>query len=116
MAKNPNDNIEKAIIESDLGLNPSNNGNSIIISFPPLSTERREELVKFSAHTVEEGRISIRNISRDIIHSVKRVEKENKIPEDDMKRFFDDLQDLTDNFIGKLNTSQTSKEKEILEN
>ena len=110
------DNIEKAIIESDLGLNPSNNGNSIIISFPPLSTERREELVKFSAHTVEEGRISIRNIRRDIIHSVKRVEKENRIPEDDMKRFFDDLQDLTDKFIGKLNTSQESKEKEILEN
>ncbi|GIS56417.1 MAG: hypothetical protein CM1200mP1_03550 [Candidatus Neomarinimicrobiota bacterium] len=73
-------------------------------------------LVKFSAHTVEEGRISIRNIRRDIIHSVKRVEKENRIPEDDIKRFFDDLQDLTDKFIGKLNTSQESKEKEILEN
>ena len=78
--------------------------------------ERREELVKFSAHTVEEGRISIRNTRRDIIHSVKRIEKEDRIPEDDMKRFFDDLQDLTDKFIGKLNTIQASKEKEILEN
>ena len=70
------DNIEKAIIESDLGLNPSNNGNSIIISFPPLSTERREELVKFSAHTVEEGRISIKN---NLIFENGKFKKNNKI-------------------------------------
>ena len=107
--------IEKAIIESDLGLNPSNNGNSIVISFPPLSTERREELVKFASQIVEEGRVSVRNIRRDTIQSVKKIEKEEKIPEDDMKRFSDDIQSLTDDFIGKLNLSQSSKEKEILE-
>ena len=109
------DDIEKAIIESDLGLNPSNNGNSIVISFPPLSTERREELVKFSSQIVEEGRISVRNIRRDTIQSVKKIEKEEKIPEDDMKRFSDDIQSLTDDFITKLNLSQSAKEKEILE-
>ena len=109
------DEIEKAIVESDLGLNPSNNGNSIVISFPPLSTERREELVKFSSQIVEEGRISVRNIRRDTIQSVKKIEKEEKIPEDDMKRFSDDIQSLTDDFITKLNLSQSAKEKEILE-
>ena len=109
------DDIERAIIESDLGLNPSNNGNSIIISFPPLSTERREELVKFASQIVEDGRVSVRNIRRDTIQSVKKIEKEEKIPEDDMKRFSDDIQSLTDDFIGKLNLSQSSKEKEILE-
>ena len=109
------DDIERAIIESDLGLNPSNNGNSIIISFPPLSTERREELVKFASQIVEDGRVSVRNIRRDTIQSVKKIEKEEKIPEDDMKRFSDDIQSLTDDFIEKLNLSQSSKEKEILE-
>ena len=109
------DDIERAIIESDLGLNPSNNGNSIIISFPPLSTERREELVKFASQIVEDGRVSVRNIRRDTIQSVKKNEKEEKIPEDDMKRFSDDIQSLTDDFIEKLNLSQSSKEKEILE-
>ena len=109
------DDIERAIIESDLGLNPSNNGNSIIISFPPLSTERREELVKFASQIVEDGRFSVINIRRDTIQSVKKIEKEEKIPEDDMKRFSDDIQSLTDDFIEKLNLSQSSKEKEILE-
>ena len=109
------DDIERAIIESDLGLNPSNNGNSIIISFPPLSTERREELVKFASQIVEDGRVSVRNIRRDTIQSVKKIEKEEKIPEDDMKRFSDDIQSLTDDFITKLNFSQSAKEKEILE-
>ena len=109
------DDIERAIIESDLGLNPSNNGNSIIISFPPLSTERREELVKFASQIVEDGRVSVRNIRRDTIQSVKKIEKEEKIPEDDMKRFSDDIQSLTDDFIERLNLSQSSKEKEILE-
>ena len=109
------DDIERAIIESDLGLNPSNNGNSIIISFPPLSTERREELVKFASQIVEDGRVSVRNIRRDTIQAVKKIEKEEKIPEDDIKRFSDDIQSLTDDFIEKLNLSQSSKEKEILE-
>ena len=80
------DDIERAIVESDLGLNPSNNGNSIVISFPPLSTERREELVKFASQIVEEGRVSVRNIRRDTIQAVKKIEKEEKIPEDDIRQ------------------------------
>ena len=70
------DDIEKAILESDLGFNPSNNGNSIMIAFPPLSAERRQELVKVASKIVEDGRISVRNIRREIIQSAKRIEDE----------------------------------------
>jgi ribosome recycling factor len=107
--------IEKAIRDSDLGLNPSNNGNSIIIPFPPLSMERRQEFVKLAARQVEEGRVSIRNIRREIIQVVKKIDAEEKLPEDEVKRFMDDIQNLTDEFIGKLNDIFSLKEKEIIE-
>ena len=68
------DDIERAILEADLGFNPSNNGNSIMITFPPLSVERRQELVKVASKIIEDGRISIRNIRREIIQSAKRIE------------------------------------------
>ena len=110
------DDIEKAILESDLGINPSNNGNSIMITFPPLSVERRQELVKVASKIIEDGRISIRNIRREIIQAVKKIEDEQKIPEDVMKDFYDDIQTVTDEFIGKLNTAQKDKEVEILDN
>ena len=110
------DDIEKAILESDLGINPSNNGNSIMITFPPLSVERRQELVKVASKIIEDGRISIRNIRREIIQAVKKIEDEQKIPEDVMKDFHDDIQTVTDKFIGKLNTAQKDKEVEILDN
>ena len=110
------DDIERAILESDLGINPSNNGNSIMITFPPLSVERRQELVKVASKIIEDGRISIRNIRREIIQAVKKIEDEQKIPEDVMKDFYDDIQTVTDEFIGKLNTAQKDKEVEILDN
>ena len=110
------DDIERAILESDLGINPSNNGNSIMITFPPLSVERRQELVKVASKIIEDGRISIRNIRREIIQAVKKIEDEQKIPEDVMKDFHDDIQTVTDQFIGKLNTAQKDKEVEILDN
>ena len=110
------DDIEKAILESDLGINPSNNGNSIMITFPPLSVERRQELVKVASKIIEDGRISIRNIRREIIQAVKKMEDEQKIPEDVMKDFHDDIQTVTDEFVGKLNTAQKDKEVEILDN
>ena len=110
------DDIERAILESDLGINPSNNGNSIMITFPPLSVERRQELVKVASKIIEDGRISIRNIRREIIQAVKKIEDEQKIPEDVMKDFHDDIQTVTDKFIGKLNTAQKDKEVEILDN
>ena len=95
------DDIEKAILESDLGFNPSNNGNSIMITFPPLSVERRQELVKVASKIIEDGRIS--------------VEEEQKIPEDDMKKFMDDIQEVTDSFVKRLNSIQQEKEVEILD-
>ena len=98
------DDIEKAILESDLGFNPSNNGNSIMITFPPLSAERRQELVKVASKIIEDGRISVRNIRREIIQSAKRIEDEQNISEDNMKTFLDDIQEVTDSFITRLNS------------
>tara|TARA_B100000902_G_scaffold6514_1_gene8398 strand:- start:7926 stop:8483 length:558 start_codon:yes stop_codon:yes gene_type:complete len=109
------DDIEKAILESDLGFNPSNNGNSIMITFPPLSAERRQELVKLASKIIEDGRISVRNIRREIIQSAKRIEDEQSISEDNMKTFLDDIQEVTDSFISRLNSLQKEKEVEILE-
>ena len=109
------DDIEKAILESDLGLNPSNNGNSIMITFPPLSAERRQELVKVASKIIEDGRISVRNIRREIIQSAKRIEDEQNISEDNMKTFLDDIQEVTDSFITRLNALQKEKEVEILD-
>tara|TARA_B110000495_G_scaffold191183_1_gene194066 strand:+ start:917 stop:1474 length:558 start_codon:yes stop_codon:yes gene_type:complete len=110
------DDIERGILEADLGLNPSNNGNSIMITFPPLSAERRQDLVKVASKIIEDGRISVRNIRREIIQSAKKIEEDEKIPEDDMKRFIDQMQDVTDSFIKRLNANQEAKEKEILDN
>ncbi len=109
------DDIEKAILESDLGFNPSNNGNSIMITFPPLSAERRQELVKVASKIIEDGRISVRNIRREIIQSAKRIEDEQNISEDNMKTFLDDIQAVTDSFITRLNALQKEKEVEILD-
>ena len=109
------DDIEKAILESDLGFNPSNNGNSIMITFPPLSAERRPELVKVASKIIEDGRISVRNIRREIIQSAKRIEDEQNISEDNMKTFLDDIQEVTDTYISRLNSLQKEKEAEILD-
>lgn len=109
------DDIEKAILESDLGFNPSNNGNSIMITFPPLSAERRQELVKVASKIIEDGRISVRNIRREIIQSAKRIEDEQNISEDNMKTFLDDIQEVTDSFITRLNSLQKEKEIEIID-
>ena len=109
------DDIERAILESDLGFNPSNNGNSIMITFPPLSAERRQELVKVASKIIEDGRISVRNIRREIIQSAKRIEDEQNISEDNMKTFLDDIQEVTDSFITSLNALQKEKEVEILD-
>lgn len=109
------DDIEKAILESDLGFNPSNNGNSIMITFPPLSAERRQDLVKVASKIIEDGRISVRNIRREIIQSAKRIEDEQNISEDNMKTFLDNIQKVTDSYITRLNALQKEKEVEILD-
>lgn len=105
--------IEKAIHEAQLGLNPSNDGKVIRLSVPPLTEERRNELVKFVHKLIEEGKVSIRNVRRDSNDKLKSSQKNNEISEDDLKRALDKIQTITNDFIGKLVQIQTAKEEEI---
>jgi ribosome recycling factor len=107
--------IERAIMTSDLGLTPSNDGKSIRLTLPPLTQERRQELVKVVGHRVEEGRIAVRNIRRDTIKDLREFEDEKLISEDDLKRGEDDVQKLTDKYIEEMNKVGDNKEEEILE-
>ena len=108
------DQVEKAIIASDLGMNPNNDGKVIRLTVPPLTEERRSELVKLVHKLIEDGRIAIRNVRRDSNDKLKKAEKEHDISEDNLKRFLENIQELTDEYIGKLNEIQSNKEKEIL--
>tara|TARA_B100000676_G_C17928277_1_gene759377 strand:- start:48 stop:602 length:555 start_codon:yes stop_codon:yes gene_type:complete len=107
--------IEKAITASDLDLNPNNDGSVIRLSIPPLTEERRKELVKVVHKIIEDGRISIRNIRRDLNDQLKGLQKNNEISEDNLKIELDNIQELTNEYIDKLNQIQENKEKEILE-
>jgi len=107
--------IEKAIQVSDLGLTPSNDGKVIRLTLPPLTQERREELVRVVNARVEEGRVAVRNIRRDVIKDLREFEDEKLISEDDLKRGEDDIQKLTDEYIEKMNQVGVEKEEEILE-
>lgn len=106
--------IEKAILKSDLGLTPSNDGATIRISIPPLTEERRAELVKMSKKFGEEAKVAIRNIRRDANDDVKKLEKTD-ISEDESRRHQDDIQKTTDKFIGEVDKILSAKEKEIME-
>ena len=110
------DDIERVIRESDLGLNPVSVGDLIRVPMPPLTEERRKDLIKVVKSDGENSKVSVRNIRRDSNESAKKIEEDEKIPEDDMKRFMDQMQDVTDSFIKRLNTNQQAKEKEILDN
>ncbi len=107
--------MEKAIIDSNLGLTPNNNGDVILLPIPPLSEERRKELIKIVHHQVEEGRIAIRNVRRDANQNLKNLLSEGHISEDEVKRSEQEVQTLTDEHIEKLNTLLELKEKEIME-
>ncbi len=107
--------IEKAILASDLGLTPNNDGKSIHLNLPPLTEERRRDLVKHTHARLEEARVAIRNIRRDIHNDMRDFEKEKLISEDDLKRGEDQLQKLTDRFIEDVNKHGQAKEKEIME-
>ncbi|MGE8079128.1 ribosome recycling factor [Peribacillus loiseleuriae] len=107
--------IEKAILKSDLGLNPSNDGSIIRIAIPALTEERRKELVKMVRKESEEAKIAIRNIRRDGNDDLKKLEKNGEITEDDLRGYSDDIQKLTDNHINKIDDITKDKEKEILE-
>jgi len=107
--------IEKAIRSSELSLNPSNDGKVIRISIPPLTEERRKELVKLAKNNAEQTRVSIRNIRRDGNEELKKLLKDAKITEDDESKGTDELQKLTDSYIGQINKVLEEKEKEIME-
>ena len=102
--------IEKAIIDANLGFNPMNNGESILINIPPLTEERRRELVKLAKSEAENAKINIRNTRKDANHSIKKM----KLPEDLEKNAEIDIQDLTDKYISKVDSIFSIKEKEIL--
>jgi ribosome recycling factor len=107
--------VERAILASDLGLTPNNDGRSIHLNLPPLTEERRRDLVKVVHNRLEEARIAVRNIRRDTQNDMRDFEKEKLISEDELKRGEDDLQKLTDRFIEDINKHGQDKEKEIME-
>ena len=107
--------IEKAILKSDLGLTPSNDGKIIRLNIPPLTEERRKQLVKTVKKRAEDARIAIRNIRRDINEEIKKEEKEKHISEDEVKKSQEEIQKITDSYIIKIEEIVNHKEKEIME-
>ena len=107
--------IERAIQSSDLGLTPSNDGKAIRLTLPPLTQDRRQDLVRVVGQRVEEGRIAVRNIRRDTIKDMREFEEEKMISEDDLKRGEEGMQKLTDKYIETMNEVGEKKEEEILE-
>ena len=107
--------IEKAIMESDVGLTPNNDGQLIRLQVPELNEERRRELVKVVRHIAEEGRVAIRNIRRDCMHDLRELKNEGEVGADDEKRAETELQKLTDQRVAELDDALKAKEAEILE-
>ncbi|MFA4842377.1 MAG: ribosome recycling factor [Candidatus Omnitrophota bacterium] len=107
--------IEKAIMKSNLGITPSNDGKLVRLSIPPLSKERRQELAKVVHEMTEEGRVSLRTIRRDAKEHIEKLEKDKVVTEDDKFRGIDELQKSVDKYIAKIDELLKSKEKEVLE-
>ena len=107
--------IEKAIMNSNLGLTPSNNGNLVLVPIPALSEERRKDLIKYVHQLIEDGRVAIRNVRRDALHHVKEFGKEEHVSEDEIHRQETEIQTLTDKHVTSLNEMQEHKEKELLD-
>ncbi len=107
--------IEKAIQTSDLGINPQNDGRIIRLVFPPLTEDKRREIVKDVKKLAEESKIAIRSIRRDCIDKLKKMQKASEITEDDLKQGEKELQDITDKFIKDVDAVSADKEKEVME-
>jgi ribosome recycling factor len=107
--------VEKAIQQSDLGITPSNDGQVIRLAFPPLTEERRKELVKQVHHRAEEGRVAIRNVRRHAKDDMEKLERDHLISEDDLSRGEKELQKLTDRHVGEIDEIQRHKESELME-
>lgn len=108
-------NVEKALRESDLGLNPMSDGQVIRIPIPPLSEERRKELVKIAGKYAEQAKIAVRNIRRDAMDEVKKMKKDSLISEDEEKKYNNDIQKWTDDTVKKIDEQYAAKEKDILQ-
>ena len=106
---------EKAIRESDLGLNPVSDGQLIRIPIPPLSEERRKELVKVAGKYAEQGKVAVRNVRRDALDGIKKLKKDNEISEDEEKKYENEIQKLTDETIKKIDEELARKEKDIMQ-
>jgi ribosome recycling factor len=106
--------IEKAISMSDLGLTPNNDGSVIRLNIPPLTSDRRKELVKLAAKYAEDGKVAVRNIRRDAIDTVKKQEKDKELSEDESRDLQDKIQKLTDKYITRVDTVLGEKEKDIM--
>ena len=106
--------VEKAIMTSDLGLNPATSGNTIRVPLPALTEERRRDLIKVTRHEGENARVAIRNIRRDVLGDVKDLLKEKEITEDDDRRAQDDVQKLTDQFVAEIERLLEEKEQDLL--
>jgi ribosome recycling factor len=107
--------IEKAIQQSDLGITPSNDGQVIRLAFPPLTEERRRELVKQVHHRAEEGRVAVRNVRRHAKDDMEKLERDHSISEDELTRGEKELQKLTDSHVGEIDEIQRHKESELME-
>lgn len=105
--------IEKAILISDIGLTPSNDGSIIRLNIPPLTSDRRKELVKQAAKMAEEGKVSIRNVRRDAIDSIRKQEKSGEVSEDEARDLQDNVQKLTDKYVQKVEQLLAEKETDI---
>lgn len=107
--------VEKAILKSDVGITPNNDGKSIRLNFPPLTEERRKELVKGISKRGEECKVAIRGVRRDAIEGFKKQKKDGEITEDDLKELETKIQKLTDKFVANVDSIISNKEKEIME-
>ena len=113
--KNAISQIEKSIQQSDLGITPSNDGQVIRLAFPPLTEDRRRELVKQVHHRAEEGRVAVRNVRRHIKDELEKLERDHSISEDELTRGEKELQKLTDRHVGEIDEIQRHKESELME-
>ena len=107
--------IEKAILASPLNLTPSNDGHLIRIPFPPLTEERRKDLVKLVGKMAEEARVAVRNVRRHEVDTAKKMQKDGDLPEDEAHKLTDEVQKITDDFINKIDEAFNAKEAEIME-
>jgi ribosome recycling factor len=107
--------IEKSLLKSELGLNPSNDGNIITVPIPPLTNDRRQDMVKLLKKKVEDGKISVRNVRRDGLESLRKLEKDKSISQDENRRAQDQLQKMTDGHTKQIDDTGSAKEAEILQ-